>query len=145
MAASRKASSWEESETVQRRRSVVLAAAGGGGGGGLLSATECHRSHLRGGDMIILPASSELMMMDKRDLRYYFQHPYSRLFVTYFVIFCNFLLFAEDPISHSHTDTARFLKHKPSMGLPDDYNVHRAHSGGEAHSFVEKNKLRKKV
>jgi hypothetical protein len=27
------------------------------------------------------------------------------LFVTYFVIFCNFLLFAEDPISHSHTGT----------------------------------------
>nr|CAD7259491.1 unnamed protein product [Timema shepardi] len=106
MAASRKASSWEESEAVQRRRSVVLATAAavaGGGGGGLLTATECHRPHLRGGDMIILPASSELMMMDKRDLRYYFQHPYARLFVTYFVIFCNFLLFAEDPISHSHT------------------------------------------
>nr|CAD7394269.1 unnamed protein product [Timema cristinae] len=115
MAASRKASSWEESEAVQRRRSVVLAtaaAAVAGGGGGLLSATECNRSHLRGGDMIILPASSELMMMDKRDLRYYFQHPYARLFVTYFVIFCNFLLFAEDPISHSHTDIPAFVWRK---------------------------------
>lgn len=40
--------------------------------------------------------------IDKKDLRYYFQHPYLRLFSTYFTIFCNFLLFAEDPISHSH-------------------------------------------
>lgn len=41
----------------------------------------------------------------ERDFRYYFQHPYSRLFVSYFVIFCNFLVFAEDPISHSHTES----------------------------------------
>ena len=40
--------------------------------------------------------------MDK-DLRYYFQHPWLRLIVAYLVIFCNFLLFAEDPVSHSHT------------------------------------------
>jgi len=33
--------------------------------------------------------------------RYYFQHPYARLFVAYFVVFCNFLIFAEDPLSHS--------------------------------------------
>lgn len=37
--------------------------------------------------------------------RYYFQHPYSRLFVSYFVIFSNFLVFAEDPVSHSHTES----------------------------------------
>nr|XP_046914791.1 uncharacterized protein LOC124495451 [Dermatophagoides farinae] len=37
----------------------------------------------------------------RKDFRYYFQHPYSRLFVAYFVIFCNFLIFAEDPLSHS--------------------------------------------
>lgn len=36
--------------------------------------------------------------------RYYFQHPWSRLFVAYLVTFCNFLLFAEDPISHSQTE-----------------------------------------
>ncbi|GFX14752.1 transmembrane protein 117 [Trichonephila clavipes] len=41
----------------------------------------------------------------ERDFRYYFQHPYSRLFVSYFVIFCNFLVFAEDPVSHSHTES----------------------------------------
>ena len=40
--------------------------------------------------------------MDK-DLRYYFQHPWLRVIVAYLVIFCNFLLFAEDPVSHSHT------------------------------------------
>ncbi|KAG7154937.1 Transmembrane protein 117-like [Homarus americanus] len=39
--------------------------------------------------------------MDK-DLRYYFQHPWLRLIIAYLVIFCNFLLFAEDPVSHSH-------------------------------------------
>ena len=35
--------------------------------------------------------------------QYYFllQHPYLRLFVSYFIIFCNFLVFAEDPVSHS--------------------------------------------
>lgn len=33
--------------------------------------------------------------------RYYFQHPYSRFFIAYFVIFCNFFIFAEDPLSHS--------------------------------------------
>ena len=30
-----------------------------------------------------------------------FQHPYLRLIVCYFVILCNFLVFAEDPVSHS--------------------------------------------
>lgn len=33
--------------------------------------------------------------------KYWFQHPYLRLFVCYFVILCNFLVFAEDPVSHS--------------------------------------------
>ncbi|KAA0190175.1 hypothetical protein HAZT_HAZT009056, partial [Hyalella azteca] len=41
----------------------------------------------------------------EKDLRYYFQHPWFRLFVAYLVIFCNFLLFAEDPLSHSHTES----------------------------------------
>ncbi|XP_037087622.1 transmembrane protein 117-like [Pollicipes pollicipes] len=48
--------------------------------------------------------SSYSLYMDK-DLRYYFQHPYIRLIVAYFVIFCNFLLFAEDPVSHSHAES----------------------------------------
>ncbi len=37
-----------------------------------------------------------------------FQHPYLRLFVCYLVIFCNFLVFAEDPLSHSKTGKAAF-------------------------------------
>ncbi|KAM4901518.1 TM117 protein, partial [Sylvietta virens] len=41
--------------------------------------------------------------MDK-DFRYYFQHPWSRLVVAYLVIFFNFLIFAEDPVSHSQTE-----------------------------------------
>ncbi|XP_066903151.1 transmembrane protein 117 isoform X1 [Halyomorpha halys] len=43
--------------------------------------------------------------VDTKDLRYLFQHPYLRQFTTLLVIFCNFLLFAEDPISHSHTES----------------------------------------
>ncbi|XP_069484115.1 transmembrane protein 117 isoform X2 [Ambystoma mexicanum] len=36
--------------------------------------------------------------------RYYFQHPWSRLITAYLVTFFNFLLFAEDPVSHSQTE-----------------------------------------
>ncbi|KAF4094724.1 hypothetical protein G5714_023802 [Onychostoma macrolepis] len=36
--------------------------------------------------------------------RYYFQHPWSRLVVAYLVTFFNFLVFAEDPVSHSQTE-----------------------------------------
>lgn len=36
--------------------------------------------------------------------RYYFQHPWSRLVVAYLVTFFNFLIFAEDPVSHSQTE-----------------------------------------
>ncbi|KAJ9591648.1 hypothetical protein L9F63_001793 [Diploptera punctata] len=106
---SRKASSWEESEAVQRRRSVMMAVSG---------IEHLHQSHVATGNctitascpgttglLMLHPTSSELQLLDKRDLRYFFQHPYPRLFVTYFVIFCNFLLFAEDPISHSHTES----------------------------------------
>lgn len=40
----------------------------------------------------------------EKDFRYYFQHPWSRLIVAYLVIFFNFLIFAEDPVSHSQTE-----------------------------------------
>ncbi|KAG5845136.1 hypothetical protein ANANG_G00135640 [Anguilla anguilla] len=46
---------------------------------------------------------SPRMEIDAR-FRYYFQHPWSRLVVAYLVIFFNFLIFAEDPISHSQTE-----------------------------------------
>uniref|UniRef100_A0A8C4R6V3 Transmembrane protein 117 n=1 Tax=Eptatretus burgeri TaxID=7764 RepID=A0A8C4R6V3_EPTBU len=36
--------------------------------------------------------------------RYYFQHPWSRLSLAYLVIFLNFLMFAEDPVSHSQAE-----------------------------------------
>ena len=36
-----------------------------------------------------------------RDFRYYFQHPYFRLVIAYLVTFCNFLIYAEDPVAHS--------------------------------------------
>ncbi|XP_075065176.1 transmembrane protein 117 [Mixophyes fleayi] len=41
--------------------------------------------------------------MDK-DFRYFFQHPWSRIVIAYLVTFFNFLIFAEDPVSHSHTE-----------------------------------------
>ncbi len=40
----------------------------------------------------------------ERDFRYYFQHPYFRLFVAYFVTFLNFLIYAEDPVAHSEAE-----------------------------------------
>ncbi|XP_048780171.2 transmembrane protein 117-like isoform X2 [Ostrea edulis] len=39
--------------------------------------------------------------MPKKNFQYYFQHPYLRLFIVYFVTFCNFLIYAEDPVAHS--------------------------------------------
>ncbi|XP_061677623.1 transmembrane protein 117 [Syngnathoides biaculeatus] len=36
--------------------------------------------------------------------RYYFKHPWSRITVAYLVIFLNFLIFAEDPLSHSQKE-----------------------------------------
>ncbi|XP_077567090.1 transmembrane protein 117 isoform X1 [Stigmatopora nigra] len=36
--------------------------------------------------------------------RYYFKHPWSRMVVAYLVIFFNFLIFAEDPVSHSQKE-----------------------------------------
>ncbi|XP_070567422.1 transmembrane protein 117-like [Ptychodera flava] len=44
---------------------------------------------------------SEISYYMKKDFRYYFQHPFARLFVAYFVTLCNFLIFAEDPVAHS--------------------------------------------
>lgn len=40
----------------------------------------------------------------ERDFRYYFQHPYFRLTVAYLVTFCNFLIYAEDPVAHSEKE-----------------------------------------
>lgn len=39
-----------------------------------------------------------------RNFVYYFRHPYFRITTSYLVVFCNFLIFAEDPVSHSYTD-----------------------------------------
>lgn len=39
-----------------------------------------------------------------KDFRYYFQHPWSRIVNAYLVTFFNFLIFAEDPVSHSQTE-----------------------------------------
>lgn len=40
----------------------------------------------------------------RRDFRYYFQHPYFRLAIAYLVTFLNFLIYAEDPVSHSEAE-----------------------------------------
>ena len=49
-------------------------------------------------------SSKHKVRIQKKNGRYYFQHPYARLFVAYFVIFCNFLIYAEDPVSHSRAN-----------------------------------------
>ncbi|KAH3727635.1 transmembrane protein 117-like [Dreissena polymorpha] len=49
-------------------------------------------------------ASTYSLFMAKKDFRYYFQHPYSRLVIAYLVVFCNFLIYAEDPVAHSRKE-----------------------------------------
>ncbi|XP_064635440.1 transmembrane protein 117-like isoform X2 [Lineus longissimus] len=44
---------------------------------------------------------SQFSLYMVHDFRYYFQHPYLRIFIAYFVCFCNFLIYAEDPVAHS--------------------------------------------
>lgn len=89
----RKTSSWEESVSLQRRRSIASREEARGWRDRVLTAEVVDATTATS------PTSKE---DTPQDLRYYFQHPYLRLFTTYFIIFCNFLLFAEDPISHSH-------------------------------------------
>ncbi|EDO31899.1 predicted protein, partial [Nematostella vectensis] len=36
--------------------------------------------------------------------RYYFRHPWSRIITSYLVVFLNFFIFAEDPVSHSYEE-----------------------------------------
>ncbi|KAF6199979.1 hypothetical protein GE061_006277 [Apolygus lucorum] len=92
--ASRKLSSWEERVSMERRRS--------------LAAREAIKPTVSGAtspDPSDFPIPiTTLAGLDTKDLRYCFQHPYLRLFTTLTIIFCNFLLFAEDPISHSRTE-----------------------------------------
>lgn len=47
---------------------------------------------------------SQLSLHMVKDFRYYFQAPYLRLFIAYLVVFCNFLIYAEDPVAHSVTE-----------------------------------------
>lgn len=69
--------------------------------------------------------------IQKKNGRYYFQHPYARLFVAYFVIFCNFLIYAEDPVSHSRANCTiplvgndfAFVTYRYRMGLMLLYSV----------------------
>ncbi|XP_060605837.1 transmembrane protein 117-like isoform X2 [Ruditapes philippinarum] len=49
-------------------------------------------------------AASTYSLFMEKDFRYYFQHPYCRLFISYFVVFCNFLIYAEDPVAHSRKE-----------------------------------------
>ena len=48
-----------------------------------------------------IDALSTYSFKERKDFKHYFQHPYLRLFVAYFVTFCNFLIYAEDPVAHS--------------------------------------------
>ncbi|KAG8306024.1 hypothetical protein J6590_056699 [Homalodisca vitripennis] len=93
----RKQSSWEESVSLQRRRSIASR-----------EETREWREKVLTNHPTDAPREETpdpITPLDKKDVRYYFQHPYLRLFATYFTILCNFLLFAEDPISHSHAES----------------------------------------
>lgn len=48
-----------------------------------------------------IDALSTYSFKERKDFKHYFQHPFLRLFVAYFVTFCNFLIYAEDPVAHS--------------------------------------------
>nr|KAG5685607.1 hypothetical protein BaRGS_022171 [Batillaria attramentaria] len=50
-------------------------------------------------------AASVYSLYMETDFRYYFQHPYFRLFTAYFVTLCNFLIYAEDPVAHSRKES----------------------------------------
>lgn len=89
----KKASSWEESETKNRRRQSTL------------QLRQSLQNNRQEGPKNILLVTNYDEYYERKDLRYFFQHPYARLFISYFVIFCNFLLFAEDPVSHSRTES----------------------------------------
>ncbi|XP_052067421.1 transmembrane protein 117-like [Mytilus californianus] len=52
-------------------------------------------------DQLDHDALSQFSYKEAKDFKYYFQHPYLRLFIAYFVTFCNFLIYAEDPVAHS--------------------------------------------
>ena len=49
-------------------------------------------------------ASTYSLFMDRKDFRYYFQHPYLRLLFAYLIVFFNFLIYAEDPVAHSRKE-----------------------------------------
>lgn len=49
-------------------------------------------------------AASTYSLFMEKDFRYYFQHPYCRCIISYFVVFCNFLIYAEDPVAHSRKE-----------------------------------------
>ncbi|XP_066918710.1 transmembrane protein 117-like [Clytia hemisphaerica] len=52
-----------------------------------------------GGKLMIYAQQSSRL----QKFRHYYQYPYFRLFVAYFVTFCNFLIYAEDPVAHSYS------------------------------------------
>lgn len=52
-------------------------------------------------DLALVDSISLYTLKMLKDSRYYVQHPYFRIFVAYFVVFCNFLIYAEDPVAHS--------------------------------------------
>ncbi|XP_023647209.1 transmembrane protein 117 isoform X1 [Paramormyrops kingsleyae] len=64
------------------------------------------------------------MDIDAR-FRYYFQHPWARLSVASLVTFFNFLIFAEDPVSHSHTQA-----HMTMVGNCFSFIVNKYPGGG---------------
>ncbi|XP_059080280.1 transmembrane protein 117-like isoform X2 [Tigriopus californicus] len=61
-------------------------------------------NHRNENSLLVVPANKKSWLsfccMNEK-FKYYFQHPYLRLGACFLVILCNFLIFAEDPLSHS--------------------------------------------
>ena len=100
-------------------KNTTAVPSGGGGGASLPSSPEHpakprHPRLMSHGEMRTdsfeiatkddVEAGSVYSLFMERDFRYHFQHPYFRLFTAYFVTFCNFLIYAEDPVAHSRSE-----------------------------------------
>ncbi|XP_074660702.1 transmembrane protein 117-like [Tubulanus polymorphus] len=88
----------------QELRDEALGRVGSVRGGAAASRQESFRSFRSDVDETDLDQLSQYSLFMEKDVRYYFQHPYLRLTVAYLVTFCNFLIYAEDPIAHSEKE-----------------------------------------
>ncbi|XP_032815930.2 transmembrane protein 117 isoform X1 [Petromyzon marinus] len=102
--ASRPVEAWGTPEQVEQSRLAGASEGASGGGGGdeldwvemgTASGDQQHGARVQGQVRFVRHLAL---------FRHYFQHPWLRLFIAYLVTLLNFLMFAEDPVSHSRTE-----------------------------------------